>query len=615
METIIPDAQPLLNAPINRTAVRSNPVVLSPQSTDKPMATPPCAQPSNPTQSSVPDTIVPNEASPEENGNSRKGKSRLVFKPIAVGDVGRKKKKGFHEKERLAPTIMPPVANSSMPASSDSFIPNTYDVLTTQESIRESIEGNEDKDEEDERVNRALETIPSTDNQEAVVEKASSRRPVSAFKPKSPPDTKRAANQNKPSIQEVQPQQAQRQRTQQQQVQNPTTPLQMGPPKRLVSATSRKYSINQDVVRKSLSPTPSSIAPGAPREPFDTFVQHYPEYASGDDGRVAAGTKLHFITACVYLNYLRSKHLLRDCLYDEFIRAFPRYYKEYVDETRRPAMVAIKWFNRQKGPPVFNKYLVHRGNLSHIMRSYPNEFIEVNEKILKKKDGDELSIYTSSEDEGELSEEQDLASPVSRRSNRNEVSSPASRGLERKNADALPPVGSIESDMDMDLSEILPVYASSSVRRSSVVAVKEKEQGIRSELTPRSEQRPAPPSSSKARRTTIQAQPEPSRAQDIMTQPPRPPSPKIPDTSMLPPSSAPNSTSRGKAPRPSQYLEKLSSRHRASLGSSISSTPNIQDERRRAKLREHFRKSIAAQKAKSGAKAQGVRSSSGRAET
>ncbi|KAM0359335.1 hypothetical protein ACHAPY_003001 [Fusarium culmorum] len=409
METRIPDAQPLLDISINQSAVRSNRAVPPLPSTDKPMATPPCAQLSNSTQSSGLDPAVANKASPEKTGRSERGKSRLVFKPIDVDDVGKKKKKrNYPEKERLKPTIMPPAVDSSRPASSDSFVPSTYEVPATQESIRESIEGNEDRDEEDERTDRAEVTIPPTDSQEDT-RKASNRHSVSALKSKSLPNVRSAANQARPSTRQAQQQQAQQRRIQQQ-----TTPTPMGPPKRITSTNSHKPLVNHEVARQPPSAVPSSIAPGAPLEPFETFVQHYPTYASGDGGRVAAGTKLHFITACVYLNYLRSKKLLRDYMYDEFIRAFPRYYKEYVDGTRRPAMVAIKWFNKQTDPPVFTKHLVHRGNLSHIMRMYPDEFIEVNEKLLKKKDGDELSIYTSSEIE-ESSDEQDASSPVLKR--------------------------------------------------------------------------------------------------------------------------------------------------------------------------------------------------------
>ncbi|KAK6717175.1 hypothetical protein SNK05_000377 [Fusarium graminearum] len=610
METRIPDAQPLVNISINQSAVRSNRAVPPLPSTDKPMATPPCAQPSNSTQSSGLDPAVANKASPEKTGRSERGKSRLVFKPIDVDDVGKKTKKrrrNYPEKERLKPTIMPPAVDSSRPASSDSFVPSTYKVPATQESIRESIEGNEDRDEEVEV------TIPSTDSQEDT-RKSSNRHSVFALKSKSLPNVRSAANQARPSTRQAQQQQAQQRRIQQQ-----TTPTPMGPPKRIISTNSHEPLVNHEVARQPPSAVPSSIAPGAPLEPFETFVQHYPTYASGDGGRVATGTKLHFITACVYLNYLRSKKLLRDYMYDEFIRAFPRYYKEYVDGTRRPAMVAIKWFNKQTDPPVFTKHLVHRGNLSHIMRMYPDEFIEVNEKLLKKKDGDELSIYTSSEI-GESSDEQDASSPVLKRPGK-KAPSPS------------PPVESYESAMDITLSEILPAHVSSSMRRPSVAAGKETEHEMWPGTTPRSEQRSEPRSeprseqrlermaeqspallpSSKTRRTTLQAQPEPSRTRHVTTQAPPPPSPKIPEPSMLPPSSIPDPVSSiRKGPRPSPYLEKLASRSRASLGSSASPTSTMDEERRRAKLLRHIRRNRQVDKPTPAAVTQGVRSSSSR---
>jgi hypothetical protein len=179
----------------------------------------------------------------------------------------------------------------------------------------------------------------------------------------------------------------------------------------------------------------------------------------------------------------------------------------------------------------------------------------------------------------------------------------------------------------MEITEMLPVVKANPVRKSSGASVKRAEHDTRSNPTSAVSQktRPAPPLSSKARRTTFPAQPESSRAQDIMTQAPPPPSPKISDTSMLPPSSAPNSTSGWKAPRPSQYLETLvkggkkgrpgfhygpSSSNRFSSSNQVTSSPVLLDEKRRDRLRAHFRKSLSAQKAKNGT-TQNARSSSG----
>ncbi|KAJ4137352.1 hypothetical protein NW768_002938 [Fusarium equiseti] len=629
METRIPDAQPLRNVPINRIAVRTHPSQPTTQSTG-PMATPPCAQPSNPTQSIIPETVMANRAPSKANGSPGKGRPRIVFKPIDVDDVGRKRKRSHPEKERLAPTIMPPAIDSSMP-SSESCIPNTYCVPTTQESIRESIEGNDDdEDDEDESNEQIEEIIPSTNDAELTVKRTPNSRPASAIKPKPVPETGSFANQNGPSVQQVKQRRAQpqaqqnqvQQQTQRQKAQKPATP-QTGPQEPTPSTNSRKPLESNETVKRPQLPVPPRIAPGAPHEPFDTFVQHYPGYASGNDGQTAPGTKRSFIEACLYLNYLRSKSLLRDCLYDDFIRAFP-YFKEYVDRAGRSAMVAIKWFNKQKGPPLFNKYLVHRGNLSHILRSCPEEFNEANRKIYKRKEEDELSIYTSSDDEGEPSEEEEPSSPLSMRSSRKDLLSSVTKKANGKTMHDLQPVTTIESDTDMEISEMVPVREANPVRRSSVASVKKAEHYTRSNPTSAVSQktRPAPPLSSKARRTTFPAQPESSRAQDIMTQAPPPPSPKISDTSMLPPSSAPTSTSGWKAPRPSQYLETLvkgkqtrgSFRYnKFSSSNQVTSSPVLLDEKRRDRLRAHFRKSLSAQKAQNGATTQSARSSSGQA--
>ncbi|CEI63920.1 hypothetical protein FVEN_g9215 [Fusarium venenatum] len=653
METRIPDAQPLLNISINQNAVRSNRAVPSPLSTNKPMATPPCAQPSNSTQTSGQDAVVPSKTSPDTNRRVERGTSRPRFKPIVVDASDKKKKKYYPEKERLKATTMPPVINSSRPnSSSESCIPSTYKVPTAQEPVRESIE---DKDEE-ERQNRVEVIIPSTADQEVVGE-TPSRRPVSAIKPKPVNGTKTAANQDKPVIQQVRQQPVQEQ-VREQRVQQPTTPTPMGPPKRIASTNSRKPLVNHEVAMQPSSPALPLIAPGAPCEPFETFVQHYPEYASGDGGRVAAATKVDFINACIYLNYLRSKKTLRDCMYDELIRVFPQYYKEYYDQTQKhriKARVGIKWFNKQRGPPVFNKYLVHRGNLSHILRMYPDEF-EANGKLLENEDGDELMIYTSSEDEEESSEEEE---------EEEEIASPVLVRPDKKTPEASPPDASFESETDMILSKVLSAHVSGSARKLSAAVEKEKEHEMHSDEAPRSEQRSkqkpgkapekrpeqrpekvsktrpeqrleqrpertpdqrptkkrALPSSFKACGTTLPAQPESSWARDVITQAPPPPSPKIPGGSMPPPSSIPDPVRRrrnkipgasvppssipdpvpvprGRDPRPVNYFEKLASKSRASSGSSASGTSTMDDDRRREKLAKYWRKSMSVESPK-----------------
>ncbi|KAF4447433.1 hypothetical protein F53441_9044 [Fusarium austroafricanum] len=557
LETRIPDAQPHLNAPINRTAVRSNPIAPSPLSSNSAMATPPCAQPSNPTQAVVPNTVVGNKGSLLGNDSPRNGGSRprLKFKPIPMDDdLGKKRKKSHNEKERLAPTIIPPViVDSSIPTSSDPVIPFTGNVAATQESIVKSIEGNE----EIETVDNVEEVVPSTSLQGLNVEPPTNHRPETVVKLEPfDPNKKTTNNGCEPT-------------------QRPTTPSHMGPSKMATSANSSKHLSSQMAAKKSPLPAPPHIAPGAPIEPYDAFVQQYPDYPNDDSSRKLPGTKLNFITACVYLNYLRPKRLLRDCLYDDFIRAFPCYYREYVDRAGMTAMVAIDWFNKQKDPPAYDKYLVNRGNLSHILRSYPEEFTQANEMVYKRAEGDVLSIYTSSEDEGDFEEHHDPSSSGSRPSHH----SSNRRGVES------PPIATVESDMDIDLPEMPAAPLSTSSRRKSSMA---SANGLEVTLKPVPAPKPTKPrpSSSKSRNMPSQTRPlQSSRAREILTQPPPPPSPKITQSSMLPPSTYETSAMKSRAPRPSQYFNKIAASNQSK------STPVRRSSKDLAKLREHFRKS------------------------
>lgn len=576
LETRIPDAQPHINVLVNRMAVPANPTVPSPLSTDRTMATPPCAQPSNPTQALVPDTVITNRGSLKENKSPGTGlsKPRLRFKPIGVGEMGKKRKKNHNEKERLPPTIMPPeIESSQIPTSSDSIIPNTYNHngLTTREVIRESIEVNE----EDETVENVEEIVPSTYDQPLIVDRPSThhQRPVIKHEPLE--IEQRAPNQSKQTAQE------------------PITPSQMGPSKMAPSSTSHRRLGDQ--LQPPQPSTPLCIAPGAPMEPYDVFVQHYPAYTGDDDGRKLPGTKLHFIKACAYLNYLRPKGLLRDCLYDDFIRAFPCYYKKYVDRTRVPVMFAVEWFNKQKNPPVYDKYLVNRSNLSHILRSYPEEFAKVT-KLYSKKDGDQVSIYTSSE-EGDVQGNRRLSSSVSRSSNHSH---------QRKSPESLEPITTVESDMDIDLPEMLPALRSNSKKRKlSIVSVEETE--VRSRHMQATKL--AQPSFPRAQKTFSQVPPpHSSRAHGIQTQAPAPPSPKIPQTSMLPPSTVGTSATKPRSIRPlKRYFSNIPS------SSPGNSAPAGRTKEENERLRRHFRKSMEGTKRMNGGNSWGVRrSSSGR---
>ncbi|KAF9767947.1 hypothetical protein IL306_014826 [Fusarium sp. DS 682] len=553
LETRIPDAQPLHNGSINRTAVPFKPTAPSPLSTNRTMATPPCAQPSNTAQTVVPNTVFTNKEIFQASESPKNGQPphRIKFKAINVDDVGRKRRKSHNEKDRLPPTIMPPIIASSIPTSSDSVVPYSGNIAATQEYIRESIE----EKEEDVTMDHVEEIVPSTN-----LKGSAHHQPKIVIK-REPHDTDEKKSNNEAKS-----------------TQQTTTSSQIGSSKANRSTNSQTQVNDQMATREPPAPAPL-IAPGAPLEPYEAFVQQYPDYPGDNGGDKLPGTKSNFIYACVYLNYLRPRKELRDCLYDDFIRVFPCSYREYVVRSRMKPLVAIKWFNKQKGPLIYDKYLVNRGNLSHILRSYPEEFAHANE-LVSKKDGDnasedDLIIYTSSEGEEDF-EEDDHRRSVSRSSHHSSA--------RRRSVESPEPIASIERDMDIDLPEILPAHPSNSSRQRSPMASRNDLELI-PECMPAT--KPTQPARSYTRPQNTASEKRPlqsSRAQEILTQPPPPTSSEMPQTSMLPPSTI-GSTIKPKAPRPSQYFKKISTTNL------LKSTPKKRTAKELEELREHFRRS------------------------
>ncbi|KAF7533602.1 hypothetical protein G7Z17_g13488 [Cylindrodendrum hubeiense] len=125
-------------------------------------------------------------------------------------------------------------------------------------------------------------------------------------------------------------------------------------------------------------------------EPFKIFKMAYPAYTENH-----SGTLWDFIKACVYLDWLRRRRQLRDCLYDEFIRAFADY-QAYVRNARpgQEALVAIEWFNNLSGPSVFNNMVVTKENLGYILDSYPKEVVKASKLIVEEDGSDEEVAQT-----------------------------------------------------------------------------------------------------------------------------------------------------------------------------------------------------------------------------
>ncbi|KAM0441136.1 hypothetical protein ACHAPT_000441 [Fusarium lateritium] len=557
LETEIPQGMPRAAAAVNRAATRLESTVPFPVPIpDKPMATPPCAQPTNSTQPVIPNTVVAPRETCQGHAVTEKRRSRRIFKGINVENT---EKKVHHMPNRLPATKTFTTVDSSIPTSSDSIIPATVKATATQDSVIQSIEGNESDQDGNESVRSDDEQLraaePLNQEDESFMQ---SIEPAEIHQSAKAP-TKRSS-QRPIAVQQSDAQ-----------TQMETSPAHLG---------SRHGS------QSKVCP-PLCIGPSASKEPYEVFLHHYPLYAEDDWGRKEAGTKFSFVNACVYLNWLRKRKRLRDYLYDDFIRAFTEDYKEYVESVKpkQKTLVAIEWFNKLSEKPTYSQYVVNRGNLSFILKSYPEEVAKASGNMMK---ADDISIYTSSDYESDSDNDDVVSSPSAPSDNR--VSQHRrSRGGVGSNGQPAPL--SIDGAMDIDLPAIPAVLKPASSRQPSSKVLEK----------PRLKQRPmpAPPSSSRPRKTIAKAPPRfssrpretptqapplvSSRPREILTQAPAPPSPQIPRTSMAPPSTIGTPTTRSQAPRTSQYFNRLSS-------SRLSSTPGGRSAEERARLREHFMK-------------------------
>ncbi|KAJ4194719.1 hypothetical protein NW767_009905 [Fusarium falciforme] len=540
LETEIPQGMPQPGAPVNRTAARLEPTAPFPMPiSSKPMATPPCAQPSNPTQPIIPNTVVAPRETCQELATTKKRQSRRIFKGINVGDT---EKKVHHMPNRLPATKTFATVESSIPTSSDSIIPATLKTTATQDSVIQSIEENESDHD-------ANESMRSDD--EPPVAEPSNQEGESIIQSIEAPEV----HQNAKTLMKRSSQKPVAAQQSDAQLQVETSPVQ----------------VNGRQGSQSKVCPPLCIGPSASKEPYEVFLHHYPLFAEDDWGRKEAGTKMSFVIACVYLNWLRRRKKLRDYLYDDFIRAFTEDYKEYVESAKdkQKTLVAIEWFNKLSEKPTYSQYVVNRGNLSFILKSYPEEVAKASMTMMK---ADDISIYTSSDHESESDD--DVVSNPSAPSDKVSQRWRSKGGAGSKQPARL----SIDGAMDID-APATPALSKPAPSRQPSSKVSDK-----SGLKQRPMAAPALSSASRPRRPVVKAPPPvSSRPREILTQAPAPPSPQIPRTSMAPPSTIATPSTRSRAPRTSQYFERLSS-------SRLSATPGGRSAEERARLREHFKR-------------------------
>lgn len=116
--------------------------------------------------------------------------------------------------------------------------------------------------------------------------------------------------------------------------------------------------------------------------PYALYTSTYPSYVAEYSGSLWS-----FVKACMCLEYLHKTCSLRDCLWDEFIRAFSAGYLSYVENHRDP-IPAIEWFNNLEGTPNYTSMVVSRTSLSKVMSAYPEKVAEAKGYIKPQGGGD-----------------------------------------------------------------------------------------------------------------------------------------------------------------------------------------------------------------------------------
>lgn len=119
--------------------------------------------------------------------------------------------------------------------------------------------------------------------------------------------------------------------------------------------------------------------------PYRAFVAEYPDYVA-----CHGGSLWNFVRACVCVDYLRRQRMLRECLFDDFVRAFSLGYLQYVARAGpcQEPLPAIEWFNLLSGVPLYTRMVVSRQNLDAILAAFPEE-VKKARNIIRDEDDDD----------------------------------------------------------------------------------------------------------------------------------------------------------------------------------------------------------------------------------
>lgn len=154
------------------------------------------------------------------------------------------------------------------------------------------------------------------------------------------------------------------------------------------------------VTATSAPPVQSQPQPIRPNQgpAYEQFCRIYPDYTSTHSGSLTS-----FVDACSLLKYAFARRLLREYLFDDFIRATTKDYPTYVLNARsqQEPLPLPQWFNNLRGPPLYTSMAVDRSNLPAILEQYVKEESDEDEVM------DEEDLEGPDEELGQGAEEKE----------------------------------------------------------------------------------------------------------------------------------------------------------------------------------------------------------------
>ncbi|KAK5992546.1 hypothetical protein PT974_05959 [Cladobotryum mycophilum] len=274
-------------------------------------------------------------------------------------------------------------------------------------------------------------------------------------------------------------------------------------------------------------------------DPYKAFITIYPDYVTIHNGNL-----WHFVQACMCIQILLDEEAaLKECLYDDFIRAFSSGFLKYVRDAGpgQDPLPADAWYLRIRGHMLFNRLCVRVDNLEHILSSYPEEVARARAVIRIHREKEEETRKIRSE------------TPMKA------ATTGAAKPDRRERYD---------QDQDEDEDQPQPRQQQVLQRKRTSQTSADDPPLMKPSARPLPQIRAASPDLG-----SDPIQPEPIRRQPM--QPPKSSAPK---------SSAPGPTHTPRAPRPSQYFDRLLSSAR------VEQTTKKRSSEEQERLREYIRK-------------------------